>query len=142
VMHACSAPRDGQEGTWITGEIVHAYCVLARRGLAHSIELWQGEELVGGLYGVCLGRMFFGESMFSRAASASKIALATLVELLRREGVPMIDCQQNSVHLASLGAHEISRDEFAAQVAEAVRRAPIDWSTYRGVRLNSLLSDL
>jgi leucyl/phenylalanyl-tRNA---protein transferase len=141
VMRACAAPRPGQEGTWITEEMVRAYGALARRDLAHSIELWHGRLLIGGLYGVCLGRMFFGESMFSRAPGASKFALAALVELLRREGVAMIDCQQNSVHLASLGAREIARARFVAQVAEAVQGAPIDWSVYRGIRLNSLLSD-
>ena len=141
VMRACAAPRNGQDGTWITEHMIRVYCELARRDLAHSIEIWHGEQLVGGLYGICLGRMYFGESMFSRAPSASKIALATLVGLLRREAVPMIDCQQNSAHLASLGAREITRAHFGRQVAEAVQRAPIDWSAYRGVRLNSLLSD-
>jgi leucyl/phenylalanyl-tRNA---protein transferase len=141
VMRACAAPRAGQDGTWITEDMVRAYAELARRDLAHSIELWQGGLLIGGLYGVCLGRMFFGESMFSRAPGASKIALVTLVAMLRREGVAMIDCQQNSVHLASLGAREIPRVRFVAQVAEAVQGAPIDWSAWRGVRLNSLLSD-
>ena len=97
--------------------------------------------LLGGLYGVCLGRMFFGESMFSRQPNASKIALATLVALLRREGVAMIDCQQSTAHLASLGAREIRRSQFLQRLAEAVHMDPINWSVYRGARLNSLLAD-
>jgi len=141
VMRACAAPRAGQDGTWITEEILRAYAELARRDLAHSIELRHGEQLIGGLYGVCLGRMFFGESMFSRAPGASKIALAALVAILRREGVAMIDCQQHSAHLTSLGAREIPRATFLEQVAVAVRGAPVSWSSYRGVRLNLLLSD-
>jgi len=141
VMRACAAPRRGQDGTWISEPIVAGYCALARDGLAHSIELRQAGDLVGGLYGVCLGRMFFGESMFSRRPNASKVALAALVTLLRREGVPMIDCQQNTSHLASLGAREISRAQFLKRLAEAEQMAPIDWSNYRGVRLNSLLSE-
>ncbi len=141
VMRACAAPRPGQDGTWISEQIVAGYGALARRGLAHSIEVRQGRELVGGLYGVCLGRMFFGESMFARRPNSSKIALATLVTLLRREAVPMIDCQQSTAHLASLGAREISRAQFLKRVDETVQMPPIDWSKYRGVRLNSLMSD-
>jgi leucyl/phenylalanyl-tRNA---protein transferase len=140
VMHACAQPREGHDGTWITEDIVRAYGGLAGRDLAHSIELWRAGRLVGGLYGVSLGRMFYGESMFSREPGASKIALAALVQILRREGVAMIDCQQHTAHLASLGAREIARERFAAAVADAVGQAPIDWSQYRGRRLNSLLS--
>jgi leucyl/phenylalanyl-tRNA--protein transferase len=141
VMRACAAPRQGQDGTWIHEEVIAAYGALAREGLAHSIELRRGSDLVAGLYGVCLGRVFFGESMFARQPNGSKITLATLVALLRREGVAMIDCQQSTAHLASLGAREIRRSQFVERVAEAVQTAPIDWSTYRGIRLNSLLSD-
>ena len=141
VMRACAAPRPAQDGTWISEPMISGYCALAREGLAHSIELRRGEELLGGLYGVCLGRMFFGESMFSRQSNASKIALATLVALLRREGVTMIDCQQSTEHLASLGAREIRRTQFIQRVSEAVQAAPIDWSIYHGIRLNSLLLD-
>ena len=141
VMRACAAPRQGQAGTWITEQMIAAYCALAASGLAHCLELWHGPQLVGGVYGVGLGRMFFGESMFSRVADASKVALVTLVTLLRREGVAMIDCQQNTAHLASFGGREIARAQFSARVAEAVRMAPIEWSKYRGIRLNSLLSD-
>jgi leucyl/phenylalanyl-tRNA--protein transferase len=141
VMRACAAPRDGQDGTWIHEPVIAAYCALAGEGLAHSIELRRGPQLLAGLYGVCLGRVFFGESMFSRQANGSKIALATLVALLRREGVAMIDCQQSTAHLASLGAREIRRSQFLERVSEAVQMAPIDWSMYHGIRLNSLLSD-
>jgi leucyl/phenylalanyl-tRNA--protein transferase len=141
VMRACAAPRQGQDGTWIHEQVIAAYCALAREGLAHSIELRCGEQLVAGLYGVSLGRMFFGESMFSQRANGSKIALAALVAILRREGGAMIDCQQSTAHLASLGAREIRRSQFLQRVTEAVQTAPIDWSTYRGIRLNSLLSD-
>jgi len=141
VMRACAAPRPGQDGTWISEALIAGYCALARDGLAHSLELRRGDQLLGGLYGVCLGRMFFGESMFSWQPNASKIALATLVALLRREGVAMIDCQQSTAHLASLGAREIRRAQFLQRVTDAVQKAPIEWSMYRGIRLNSLLSD-
>ena len=141
VMRACAAPRPGQDGTWISEAVVTGYCALARNGLAHSIELRHGDQLLGGLYGVCLGRIFFGESMFSRQPNASKIALAALIALLRREGVAMIDCQQSTAHLASLGARELRRSQFLQRLAEAVRMDPIDWSVYRGTRLNSLLAD-
>lgn len=139
VMRACAAPRAGQDGTWITEAMVRAYVALHRRDLAHSIEVWRGGELVAGLYGVALGRMFYGESMFTRATDASKIALAALVQLLRNEQVPVIDCQQNTGHLASLGAREIRRADFCAHVAAATRRTPIDWSNYRAETLNLLL---
>jgi leucyl/phenylalanyl-tRNA--protein transferase len=141
VMRACAEPRPGQDGTWIGEQMVIAYCALAREGLAHSIELRSGGELIGGLYGVCLGHMFFGESMFARHANASKIALAALVALLRREGVAMIDCQQSTAHLASLGAREIRRSQFLQRLTESVQMDPIDWSVYRGGRLNSLLAE-
>ena len=139
VMGRCAAPRAQQAGTWISAEIIAAYCELARRGLAHSIELWQGQELAGALYGVSLGRMFFGESMYSGVRDGSKIALAALVALLSREQVPVIDCQQRTAHLASLGAREIVRRDFCTHVAVAVDREPVDWEAYRHVRLNQLL---
>jgi leucyl/phenylalanyl-tRNA--protein transferase len=138
VMRACAAPRADDVGTWITPAVVHAYSALHARGLAHSVETWIDGRLAGGLYGVCLGRMFYGESMFAAAPDASKIALAALVRILLREGVAMIDCQQNTRHLASLGGREIARDAFCAHVRQAVRQAPIDWAPYRR-RLNDLL---
>jgi len=131
VMQECAAPRTQESGTWITADVMAAYGELHAHGLAHSVETWIDGALAGGLYGVSLGRMFYGESMFARATDASKIALAALVALLRREGVPMIDCQQNTRHLASLGGREIAREAFCAHVAAAVRQPPIDWNTYR-----------
>jgi len=139
VMRECAAARPGQEGTWITEAIVEAYCALHRRALAHSFEVWDGAELVGGLYGVSLGRMFFGESMFARATDASKIALAALVGVLRAEAVPLIDCQQSSPHLASLGAREIPRSEFVMHVAQAAQAPAIDWKHYSGEPLHRIL---
>ncbi len=125
VIRACAtAPRDGQLGTWINSPMIEAYACLHRLGYAHSIETWMDDELAGGLYGVALGRMFFGESMFSRQTDASKIALVHLVERLKRWDYGMIDCQMATRHLASLGAKEISRREFSAQLAELVKSEP------------------
>jgi len=139
VMRACAAPRAGQAGTWISEEIIAAYVGLARRGQAHSMEFWRDGRLAGGAYGVSLGRMFFGESMFSRERDTSKIALAALVALLWRERVPVIDCQQRTAHLISLGAEEMPRGAFCAHVAQSVTRDPVDWAVYRDQRLNGLL---
>ena len=124
VMHACAAPRDGQPGTWITDDMVTAYTDLHRRGLAHSVETWIDGALVGGLYGVALGRMFYGESMFTRATDASKIALAHLAEQLARWQFGLIDCQMQTAHLASLGAREIPRAEFVRQLKVLVNCEP------------------
>jgi leucyl/phenylalanyl-tRNA--protein transferase len=124
VMEACAAtPRAGQSGTWITPAIVDAYCELHDAGFAHSVEAWHEGRLVGGLYGVALGRMFFGESMFALRADASKVALVHLVGLLRARGVPMIDCQQETAHLASFGARPIPRLAFAERLAGLVNCA-------------------
>lgn len=121
VIEACSAtPRAGQDGTWITADIVDAYCELHRLGYAHSVESWQDGHLVGGLYGILLDRMFFGESMFARATDASKVALVALVAQLRRLGVPLIDCQQETGHLRSMGARPIPRAAFAAHLADLI----------------------
>jgi leucyl/phenylalanyl-tRNA--protein transferase len=128
VMRACAqAPRRGQRGTWITAEVVEAYSSLHRLGDAHSIESWFEGERVGGLYGVSFGKMFFGESMFAHATDASKIALAALVGHLRRHKIEMIDCQQNTSHLASLGGREIARKAFIAHVRASVDAPPIPW---------------
>ncbi len=124
VVLACAAPRDGQGGTWITPEIAAAYHRLHMRGHAHSVEAWVDGELAGGLYGVAIGRMFFGESMFARATDASKVALAHLIDILRRQDVPMIDCQQQTSHLARLGARPITRREFAAELSRLVNSTP------------------
>jgi leucyl/phenylalanyl-tRNA---protein transferase len=120
VMRACAEPRSGEAGTWITDEMVEAYSSLHVSGLAHSVEAWTDGKLVGGLYGVALGRVFFGESMFTRAADASKVALAHLARQLGRWSFGMIDCQMATEHLASLGAREIARRDFRRAVAELV----------------------
>src|SRR4029079_6873224 len=119
-----AAPRENQSGTWIVPEMVSAYTALHDQGFAHSVESWHEDELVGGLYGISLGKVFFGESMFSRETDASKVALARLVERLTAQGVRLIDCQQATAHLASLGAREISRKEFAARVQESIQYPP------------------
>jgi leucyl/phenylalanyl-tRNA---protein transferase len=120
VMRACAEPRVGQQGTWITAEIIEGYGALHEAGVAHSVETWLGDELAGGLYGVALGRMFFGESMFTRVADASKIALVHLVRQLERWNFGMIDCQMSTAHLASLGAREIPRRDFVRALGELV----------------------
>lgn len=125
VMECCATmPRAGQAGTWITGELVEAYCDLHARGYAHSVEAWRQDRLAGGLYGVAIGRMFYGESMFSYETDASKVALAHLVGIAQRVHLPMIDCQQETAHLASLGARPISRREFAARLRGLVDALP------------------
>lgn len=112
VMQACAAPRTEGGGTWITDEMLDAYCRLYELGIAHSVEAWHGGELAGGLYGVAIGRVFFGESMFSRVTDASKVAFVQLVRQLERWGYAVIDCQVGSGHLQSLGAEDISRADF------------------------------
>jgi leucyl/phenylalanyl-tRNA--protein transferase len=140
VMRACAEPRPGQESTWIGRHMIAAYVELHRRGFAHSVEIWREHRLVGGLYGVSLGHFFFGESMFSREADASKIALAALVQLLREQQVRVIDCQQNTRHLASLGAHEISRAEFCSMLHREIAEAALPWKRYSEAARNDLLS--
>jgi leucyl/phenylalanyl-tRNA--protein transferase len=129
VIQACSEPRPRQRGTWITDAMQAAYTRLHRLGVAHSIETWRGDELVGGLYGVALGRAFFGESMFSRATDASKIALVHLVQQLNTWGFGLIDCQMHTPLLASFGAREIARPQFTRRVAELVNYpdVPAPW---------------
>jgi leucyl/phenylalanyl-tRNA--protein transferase len=113
VIRACAAPRSYAAETWITTPMQDAYLELHKRGIAHSVEVWRGQELVGGLYGLAMGQLFFGESMFSRADNASKVGFATLVERLRAWGFVLIDCQMPTEHLISLGARSIPRTEFA-----------------------------
>jgi leucyl/phenylalanyl-tRNA---protein transferase len=125
VMRECAAPREGQAGTWIVPEMVAAYSRLHELGYAHSVESWRGDELAGGLYGLHLGNAFFGESMFSRETDASKVALVNLVARLKAAGVVLIDCQQNTRHLASLGAREIPRREFVQRLAESIQYDPL-----------------
>ena len=117
VMNACAEPRQGASGTWITEDMVRAYSVLHARGLAHSFEAWSGGHLVGGLYGVAIGRVFFGESMFHRMTDASKVAFVLACERLEAWGYRLVDCQVHSRHLESLGAQQISRDEFTRQLS-------------------------
>lgn len=126
VMRACAEPREAGGGTWIGEPMISAYTALHEAGYAHSFETWMvgtdGEELVGGLYGVALGQAFFGESMFTRKTDASKIALAHLVAFLKRHDFSVIDCQMKTSHLASLGARTIPRREFARLLASATPR--------------------
>jgi leucyl/phenylalanyl-tRNA---protein transferase len=130
VITACAeTPRAGQDGTWIVPEMIEAYCHWHTLGRAHSFETWIDGELVGGLYGIGLGRMFFGESMFAHRTDASKIAFAALVSFCRANRIPMIDCQQHTSHLASMGARELRRPEFEARLARGLAAAPVrDWS--------------
>lgn len=124
VMEACSEPREGQQGTWIMPEMIAAYTKLHHIGFAHSVESWRDGELMGGLYGIAIGEVFFGESMFARATDASKVALVRLVEHLRGQGCRVIDCQQATRHLASLGAREIPRTEFSKLLRESIQYPP------------------
>lgn len=120
VIAACSAPRDGSDGTWITPAMQHAYCELHDLGHAHSVEVWDDGELVGGLYGVAIGRVFFGESMFSARANTSKLALVYLARQLQQWQFELIDCQVRTRHLQSMGAQEISRREFLRSLQRGV----------------------
>jgi len=124
VVEACAAPRGPGGGTWITPKMAAAYQRMYELGYAHSVEAWQGDELVGGLYGVAVGRVFFGESMFSRVTDSSKVALAHLARHLERLGFAVIDCQMVTAHLASMGGGAIPRAEFAAGVARWTREPP------------------
>jgi leucyl/phenylalanyl-tRNA--protein transferase len=125
VMRECAQPRSGIGGTWISPQIIDGYADLHRLGHAHSSELWFDGKLVGGAYGVSIGRMFFGESMFARMPNASKVALAYLVHFLRSEQVAMIDCQQETSHLAALGAKAMPRRQFLARMRPALDQPPI-----------------
>lgn len=125
VIEACAAPRPQSVGTWITPEMLAAYVELHRRGYAHSIETYRASRLVGGLYGVRLGAVFFGESMFSRERDASKVALARLVESCLAEGIVVIDCQMASAHLESLGSRRIPRSRFQSLVRKHASLTPL-----------------
>jgi len=137
VMAACAAPRPGQSGTWITDEMIAAYGALHDAGAAHSIETWMDGDLVGGLYGVAIGRAFFGESMFARVTDASKLAFVHLVAQLQHWEFGVVDCQMNTSHLAAFGAREIPRTSFLALIrAQIARNAPpVPW------QLDARLSD-
>ncbi len=125
VMQACAEPRANQRGTWISDSMIGAYHALHRRGIAHSIETWIDGELAGGLYGVAIGRMFYGESMFTRAPDASKIALVHLARQLQRWGFELIDCQMHTAHLERMGGREVPRAAFMRKLGELVNYPPI-----------------
>lgn len=140
VIHACShTPRQGQDGTWIVPDMVAAYEALHAAGNAHSVETWVDGKLVGGLYCVGVGHAVFGESMFAHATDASKIALAALVCLCLRQQVKLIDCQQNTRHLASLGAREITRVHFLEHLQTAHIEPALEWE-FEPLYWNELLS--
>jgi leucyl/phenylalanyl-tRNA--protein transferase len=129
IRHCARTPRPGQDGTWIVPAIVEAYSAWHRLGRVHSAETWIDGELVGGLYFVHIGRMCFGESMFSLRTDASKIALAGFVAACRARGIPLVDCQQNTGHLASMGGREITRDAFEAHLARTLGEPePAPWT--------------
>ncbi|MEM1327302.1 MAG: leucyl/phenylalanyl-tRNA--protein transferase [Bacteroidota bacterium] len=134
VMRQCqTAKRNGQAGgTWITEKMIEGYVAIHEKGLAHSVEVWQDGELVGGLYGVCLGKCFFGESMFTKASNASKFGFISLVQTLREQDFELVDCQQPTRHLKTLGARSIPRTEFLERLAANKRHERIaeDWSTW------------
>ena len=140
VIGACAqAPRRGQDGTWILPEMVAAYTALHQAGFAHSVETWIDGELVGGLYCVAVGRAVFGESMFARRTDASKIALAALVAFCRQHGIPQVDCQQNTGHLATLGAAEMPRQAFL-EVVQAQQTAPAPCWTFEPLYWKQVLA--
>lgn len=142
VIRACAAPRDDSDGTWLVPEMIESYSALYQAGHAHSIETWLRGELIGGLYGVQIGAVFFGESMFSRRADASKVAFTMLAEIGRDLPLRLVDCQIYTEHLASLGARSIEREDFQAELARAVdeptvslrRRLPFPAATLPSAR--------
>lgn len=132
VIRSCAAPRDNTSGTWITSDMTAAYLALHHAGIAHSVEVWREQTLIGGLYGLAIGKLFFGESMFSRESDASKVAMVYLVEQLKRWSYHLIDCQVYNPHLESLGAREISREKFETELkahidAPGALNWQIDW---------------
>lgn len=130
VMEGCAGPRDNQDGTWITTDMMRAYARMAELGYAHSVEAWAGGELAGGLYGVAVGRIFYGESMFSRRSDASKVAVSWLARQLDRWQFELIDCQMSTEHLASLGAREVPRADFLRRLERgtALPPVPLPWA--------------
>lgn len=127
VLDACAGPRAGESGTWITQAMRAAYLELHRHGLAHSLEAWRGAKLAGGIYGVSLGRVFFGESMFHRETDASKACLVTLCRQLERWGFPLLDCQVQSLHLERMGAELIPRGRFREWLRYTSKGGPDSW---------------
>lgn len=130
VIRACaSKKRSGQHGTWIAEDFIQAYTQLHYLGYAHSVETWCDNQLVGGLYGVSIGKMFYGESMFSYQTDSSKIALVFLMYYLVQQGVELIDCQQDTPHLTSMGGHCIARKDFSAHLQKVCGLTPVQWAT-------------
>ena len=125
VMEGCAGPRDKQDGTWITADMMRAYTRMAELGHAHSVEAWADGELAGGLYGVAVGRIFYGESMFTRRSNASKVAVSWLARQLDRWQFELIDCQMSTEHLASLGAREVPRADFLRHLERAIALPPV-----------------
>jgi leucyl/phenylalanyl-tRNA--protein transferase len=122
VINSCAAPRDGVAGTWITRELKNSFMELHERGITHSVEVWQGHQLVGGIYGMALGRVFFGESMFSRVTDASKLALVSLCRQLQQWSFGLLDCQVTNPHLLSMGAVELPRARFIQHIENLVNQ--------------------
>jgi leucyl/phenylalanyl-tRNA---protein transferase len=139
ITHCAQASRTGQAGTWIVRDMIDAYVALHEAGFAHSVETWVNGQLTGGLYCVAIGRAVFGESMFALQTDASKIALAGLVAFAKANQVPWIDCQQNTRHLASLGAQEIDRSTFLTGIATAQRLPSINWQ-FKPIHWQELLA--
>jgi leucyl/phenylalanyl-tRNA---protein transferase len=139
IAHCAATPRHGQRGTWIVPALRRAYAEWHRAGVAHSVETWVEGQLVGGLYGVGIGRMFFGESMFAHATDASKIALCALAAFCRGNGIELIDCQQATAHLSSFGAREIPRADFENHLARTLDQPPPSAWTYDPVHWAQLL---
>lgn len=135
VIRACAGPRPGSDGTWLLPEMIDAYCALHVHGMAHSVEVWQQGQLVGGLYGVAIGGAFFGESMFSRAANASKVALVHLCEYLSGLRVELIDCQVLTEHMQRMGAELMPRTQFMRRLV-ALRDRPVDRGSWDDGRLH------
>lgn len=133
VIEGCAISRAYASGTWITHEMTKAYVILHDMGAAHSIDIWKDDELVGGLYGVAIGKVFFGESMFHKCSDASKVALATLCQILSDAGFPLIDCQVRSDHMDSMGAVDMDRKQFLSILSVHTESSPDDdlWSPRR-----------
>jgi len=134
--------RPDQEGTWITGELKESLVELHKKGIAHSVEVWNGNKLAGGLYGIAIGKIFFGESMFSRESNASKFALIVLAKILHKKGFELIDCQQETDHLASMGARPIKASEFYAAIKKNLLMSELhrhSWSDWEQVFKKNLL---
>ncbi len=138
VMKGCAAPRGIENGTWISDEMLAAYKALHESGFAHSFECWMDDELVGGLYGLAIGKMFYGESMFARRSDASKIAFAHAVKWLQAQGYQMIDCQMYTDHLARFGARQISRDQFMTKLKTLID-APTQLGPWQYCHTNELV---